>query len=152
MKKILLGGMILFSLVGCSKEEVVELSNVHEQYETMLFHFEMESFTAALDSVIEIKTQTINGLNTVTKLKKPGYTVSYSKKDKMLTGIDNKNRIDLITKDAYVVTSNVGFGVGNSPMLAINASGFYCVGRNVTVFGQEGTYHIDTNYYFKNKK
>lgn len=152
MKKILLGGMILLSLVGCSKEEVIESSNVHEQFETMLFHFNMESFTVVLDSVIEIKTQNKNGLQTVTRLKKPGYTVSYSKKDKMLIGIDNKNRIDLIIKDAYSITSNTSFGVGSSLMLALNQSGFYCIGRTGTVFGQEGTFSTDTNYYFKNKK
>lgn len=144
--------MVLLSLVGCSKEEVIESSNVHEQFETMLFHFNMDSFTVAVDSVVEIKTQTQNGLQTVTRLKKVGYTVSYSKKDKMLTGIDSKNRIDLVTKDAYSITSATSFGIGSSPMLAINESGFYCIGRNTTVFGQEGTYHIDTSYYFKNKK
>lgn len=152
MRKILLGGVILLSLVGCSKEEIIESSNVHEQFETMLFHFNTESFTVVVDSVIEIKTQNKNGLQTVTRLKKAGYTVSYSKKDKMLTGIDNKNRIDLIINDVYSITSNTSFGVASSPILAINGSGFYCTGRTSSIVGQEGTFSTDTNYYFKNTK
>jgi hypothetical protein len=136
--------------LGCSKDDDIEVSKLEDPFESL--NFNMDSFTVNIESVVEEKTVFQNGLATVTKLKLSSFekVVNYSKKDKMITGIDNINRTDLTIYDKSAVLSNVEFGTGHSPMLSIWAgSAFVSTGRTTIVAGKEGSYKVDTYYYFK---